>query len=96
MAIEADGSMVSRELGVRLRPEGRILRLLDLRTSEPIPTRPERIAFYQARVLAQQAKIEEQEAQLTEKDKIIAKFAEDLRRIQSLLRKAGIDPDAAK
>ena len=49
ISVEADGSMFSRELNVRLRPEGRLLRLIDLRTGEPIPTRPERIAFYQAR-----------------------------------------------
>jgi hypothetical protein len=40
----ADGSLLSRELGLRLRPEGPMLRLLDAKTGEPIPTREERAA----------------------------------------------------
>ncbi len=38
----ADGSLVSRELGVRLVPERDMLRLVDVRTGQPVPTRSER------------------------------------------------------
>jgi hypothetical protein len=38
----ADGSLVSRQLGLRLVPEGEMLRLIDLETSQPVPTRAER------------------------------------------------------
>jgi Uma2 family endonuclease len=37
----ADGSVVSTELHLRLVPEGEILRMVDLATGQPIPTRDE-------------------------------------------------------
>jgi hypothetical protein len=40
---EADGSLVSSELGLRLVPEGHMLRLVDLQTGAPILTRKEQI-----------------------------------------------------
>jgi Uma2 family endonuclease len=41
-ADSADGSVVSRELNVRLVPEGQMLRVIDLATGQPILTREER------------------------------------------------------
>jgi Uma2 family endonuclease len=38
-----DGSLTSRELGFRLIAEGTLLRLLELKTGRPVPTRAERI-----------------------------------------------------
>jgi hypothetical protein len=38
----ADGSLLSKELGLRLVPEGSSLRLVDAKTGAPIPTRLER------------------------------------------------------
>jgi hypothetical protein len=38
----ADGSLVSKELGLRLVPEGTMLRLIDLKTGQPVLTRAER------------------------------------------------------
>lgn len=38
----ADGSLTSRQLGLRLVPEGAMLRLVDVRTGRPVPTRAER------------------------------------------------------
>jgi Uma2 family endonuclease len=40
---EPDGSLISKELGLRLVAEGTMLRLIDLKTGKPIPTREERI-----------------------------------------------------
>jgi Uma2 family endonuclease len=37
-----DGGLVSRELGLRLVPEGEMLRLIDLQTGRPVLTRSER------------------------------------------------------
>lgn len=37
----ADGSLTSEQLGLRLVPEGSMLRLIDLRTGEAVPTRAE-------------------------------------------------------
>jgi Uma2 family endonuclease len=39
---DRDGAMESRELGLRLIPEGTMLRLADIRTGKPVPTRTER------------------------------------------------------
>jgi Uma2 family endonuclease len=38
----ADGSLTSKELSLRMVPEGSMLRLIDATTGEPIPTRRER------------------------------------------------------
>jgi Uma2 family endonuclease len=78
----AEGGMVSRELNARLQPDGRVLRLIDLETGEPVPTRPERIAFYQAR--------------LAERDAELARKDAELKRALDLLRQAGIEPGAPK
>jgi len=96
LPVEADGSIVSRELNVRLLPEGRFLRLIDLRTGEPIPTRPERIAFYQARLAEREVQLAERDARLAERDAEIARKDAELKRVHALLRKLGVDPDANK
>jgi Uma2 family endonuclease len=93
---DADGSIVSKELGVRLWPEGRILRLVDLQTGEPLKTRPERIAFYQERLAAEQARATEQETKLAEQAAELERVEAELSRARALLRKAGIDPDTVK
>jgi Uma2 family endonuclease len=46
----ADGSLVSKELGLRLVPEGEMLRLIDLKTGQPVSTRSERAAGLEAEV----------------------------------------------
>jgi Uma2 family endonuclease len=38
----ADGSLKSKQLGLRLVPEGEMLRLVDVKTGKPVPTRQER------------------------------------------------------
>ncbi len=50
----SDGSLISKELGLRLVPEGRMLRLVDLATGKPILTRLERAE--QERQRAQEAR----------------------------------------
>jgi Uma2 family endonuclease len=64
----ADGSLLSRELGLRLRPEGAMLRLIDVRTGQPVPTRREQAeqALQQAQQERQRA---EQATQLAEQEK---------------------------
>jgi Uma2 family endonuclease len=46
----ADGSLESRELGLRMVPEGVLLRLIDVRSGKPIPTRTERAEALAAEV----------------------------------------------
>jgi Uma2 family endonuclease len=57
----ADGSLVSKELGLRLVPEGRMLRLIDVATGEKVPTNEEQV---------------EQERQLVEQERRRAEQAE--------------------
>jgi Uma2 family endonuclease len=44
----ADGSLISRQLGLRLRPEGELLRLIDLRTGQAVLTRLEKAELAEA------------------------------------------------
>ncbi len=68
----ADGTLTSVMLGVKLRPEGDRLRLVDMQTGAPIPTRDEKAAAVR-RVSAHQAE------QLAAKDAVIAKLLEQLK-----------------
>jgi hypothetical protein len=43
LAAAADGSLASKELGLRLRAEGHMLRLIDVHSGQPILTRLERV-----------------------------------------------------
>lgn len=51
----ADGSMLSQQLNVRLRPEARMLRFVNAVTGQPIPTRSERLAIQQQELAARDA-----------------------------------------
>ncbi len=55
LAAAADGGLESVELGVRLTPEGAMLRLTDLRTGAAVPTRSERADQLAAEVARLQA-----------------------------------------
>jgi Uma2 family endonuclease len=54
----ADGSLVSQELGLRLVPEGYVLRLIDARTGERVLTRAEQIEHERHRADALAAELE--------------------------------------
>jgi len=55
LAVGAEGSLTSKELGLRLIAEGPMLRLIDPQTGQPIPTRKERIDALAAEVARLQA-----------------------------------------
>lgn len=78
----ADGCLQSQQLDVKLRPEGRMLRLVDAVTGQPIPTRQERLGM--------------QRRELAELDAEIARKDAELKRAHAQLRKLGVDPDAIK
>jgi Uma2 family endonuclease len=46
----ADGSLISKQLGLRLLPENELLRLVDLKTGQAIPTRLEKAEMLAAEV----------------------------------------------
>ncbi len=58
----ADGSLTSKELGLRLVPEGVMLRLVDIATGKPILTRLERADALAAEVERLRAQLRQQEA----------------------------------
>lgn len=60
MKPSADGSLTSRQLGLRLVPEGPMLRLVDVRTGQPIPTRAERAEQAEAEVARLRAELARQ------------------------------------
>jgi Uma2 family endonuclease len=64
----ADGSLVSRQLGLRLKPEGAMLRLIDLATGEPVLTRLEAREQEQRRVEELKAELQRLRAQLEERN----------------------------
>jgi Uma2 family endonuclease len=61
IAPEADGSLVSQELGLRLVPEGTLLRLIDLATGKPVLTRAERADEEQQRADKEQQRADKEQ-----------------------------------
>jgi Uma2 family endonuclease len=78
MAPTADGALVCKQLGLRLVPEGEMLRLIDLPTGQPIPTRSERTE--QERQRAEQERRAREEA-----EQRAEQMAEEIRRLRALL-----------
>jgi Uma2 family endonuclease len=78
----ADGSLLSKQLKVKLRTEGKLLRLVDAKTNEPMKTRSEQIAIARQELARRELALAAKEAEAA--------------RLRELLRKAGIDPDAVK
>jgi Uma2 family endonuclease len=64
----ADGSLISKELGLRLVPEGEMLRLIDVKSGQPILTRSERAAAAEARNATLAAEVAELKARLRERN----------------------------
>ena len=58
MAVSADGTLFSQELGLILRPEGAQLRLIDPTTDEPVPTLDEAAAQMLSEMKRAQAEAE--------------------------------------
>jgi Uma2 family endonuclease len=57
MKLGADGSLRSRQLGLRMIPEGRMLRLCDDKSGQPVLTRAERADQLAAEVAALEAEV---------------------------------------
>jgi hypothetical protein len=61
---DAEGCLESRELGLRMRPEGAMLRLIDVRTGVAVLTRHEQIAAERQRAEAEQRRVTALEAEV--------------------------------
>jgi Uma2 family endonuclease len=64
MTPAADGSLTSEELGLRFLPEDGMLRVIDVRTGEPIPTREERAAQERERAAQEKQRADELAAEV--------------------------------
>lgn len=73
----ADGSLVSKELGLRLVPEGAMLRLIDLKTGQPVLTRAERAEQEHERAEQERRRAEELAA---ENERLRAQLAKQRRK----------------
>jgi Uma2 family endonuclease len=83
-----DGGMISRQLNLRLVPEGDMLRLIDLASGERILTRDERIAQEAQRANEQAARANEQAARAES-------LAAEVARLKAQLKAAGRSTNGA-
>ncbi len=65
----ADGSLISKQLGMRLVPEGEILRLIDLATGQPILTPTEQAERERQRAESLEAEVRRLQALLHRRDR---------------------------
>jgi hypothetical protein len=88
MALQADGTLLSSELGVVLKPEGLLLRVVDPATGEVMPTLGEAVdqiqaTMEQAKIEAQRAEAETQRANLAEAE--LARLRAELEQLRGRL-----------
>ncbi len=70
----ADGSLVSAQLGLRLVPERTMLRLVDLRTGAPVPTRQERIEQERERADSERKRADDERERAEKAEKRVAEL----------------------
>jgi Uma2 family endonuclease len=68
MTPDQEGALISKELGLRMVPEGMMLRLYDMKTGEPILTRNERAEQEKRRADALEAEVKRLREQLDRAD----------------------------
>jgi Uma2 family endonuclease len=88
----ADGSLTSKELGLRLAPEGEMLRLIDVKTGKPVLTRQEQAeqAKQQARAARRRTQVAKQRAETAKQRaeaerRRAAELAAEVERLRKLL-----------
>jgi Uma2 family endonuclease len=90
LKIDSDGGLVSKELGLRLRPEGRLLRAYDLKTGQGIlpPEEWYSLAKEAIEEAEQEKQRAEKERKRADKEKRRAEAAEaELARLRAILNK---------
>jgi hypothetical protein len=80
-----DGSLLSRQLGLRLVPEGDMLRLVDRKTGIPVPTRQERAEQEKQRAQQEKRRAEEEKQRAQQEKQRADQLARDVQRLQALL-----------
>jgi Uma2 family endonuclease len=88
MSLSEDGALVSRELGVTLKPDGQLLRVINTATGEMVPTLDEAIDQTQAMVerAEEEARRAEEEARRAEEE--ARRAEEEARRAEEEARRA--------
>jgi Uma2 family endonuclease len=81
-----DGSLVSRQLGLRLKPEGEMLRLYDLKTGEPVLTRDERAEQEKQRAEQERQRARSEKQRAEEERRRREELATEVERLRALLK----------
>ncbi|WP_084760567.1 Uma2 family endonuclease [Zavarzinella formosa] len=90
---DEDGFLISRQLGVKLRPEGNQLRLADAQTGQPILTPLEKVAKAKVETAALTARlIAAKDESIATINEVIAAKNQEIQRMRELLKQAGITP----
>jgi hypothetical protein len=89
LAPAADGSLTSKQLGLRLLPEGHMLRLIDVRSNEPILTRQERAERAELRVHQERQLTKQAQQRANQEQQRADALAAELARLQSQQGKRG-------
>jgi Uma2 family endonuclease len=94
IAAEADGSMTSQELGLRMIPEGIMLRLIDAQTGEHVLTKDERIEKEhelaereRQRTKLERKKVREERQRLKQEKQRAQELEAELARLRAELKK---------
>jgi Uma2 family endonuclease len=80
MVPAADGSLISEQLGLRMVPEGNMLRLIELRTGLPILTRSEQVELLRRRAEGEHRRAEDERRRIQEMAAELERLREQLRR----------------
>jgi Uma2 family endonuclease len=87
VAAEPDGGMTSQELGLRLIPEGSMLRLVDAQTGDPVPTKDERIEQERQRAKLERKKAREERQRLKQEQQHSQALEAEVARLRAELKK---------
>jgi Uma2 family endonuclease len=92
----ADGSLVSEELGLRLVPEGAMLRLIDAQTGLPVLTHGEKAEQEQRRAEQEQRRAEQEQRRAEQERRRAQALAAEVERLRAALAQAEAGPKPAR
>ncbi len=84
--------VLSSELGFDMRPEGTMLRLVDRKTSVPVPTRSEKVAEEEHRADEEKRRADEEKHRADEQKRRADALQAEVERLKALLARAGGAP----
>lgn len=92
---EGDGSLISRQLGLRALPAGLLLRLYDLKTGELILIKDERIEQERQRAEQERQRAEQERQRAERAESRADQLAVEVDRLRRMLAESGTAPNGA-